>query len=241
MSSKSRIFVIDDDRDHAESIADVLDARGYEVEVAFSGEEAVARFREADFDVVLMDIKLPGINGVETFFEFKKIRPSAHVFMMTGYSVEQLIAQAVDNGALGVLKKPFGMPDLLSALENVKPRGLVLVADDDTNFAASIVPLLEGKGYRVEIAATGQEALDKLSRGQVDCLLLDVRMPLLSGLEVYLRMKQAGRIVPTILVTGHAADDEAGQLSAMTQGLLVKPFDPAVLLRTMSDLQLQPA
>lgn len=238
MNGKPRIFVVDDDHDHAESIADVLDGRGYEVEVAFTGEDAVARFREVDFDVVLMDIKLPGINGVETFFEFRKIRPSAHVFMMTGYSVEQLIAQAVDNGALGVLKKPFGMPDLLSTLEKVKPRGLVLVADDDPNFAASLVPLLETQGYRVEIATTGQEALDKLSEGRIDCLLLDVRMPLLSGLEVYLRMKQAGRLVPTILVTGHAADDEASRLSTMTQGLLVKPFDPAVLLRTMSDLQL---
>jgi DNA-binding response OmpR family regulator len=232
-----RVFVVDDDVDHAESIADVLEARGYAVEIAFSGEEAVARFRETDFDIVLMDIKLPGINGVETFFEFKKIRPEAHVFMMTGYSVEQLMAQAVENGALGVLKKPFGMTDLLSALEEVKPRGMVLVADDDPLFANSIIALLASHGYRAETAATGQEALDKLAQGGVDCLLLDVRMPILSGLEVYLRMKQAGKLVPTILVTGYAADDETSRLGTMTQGLLVKPFDPAVLLRAMSELQ----
>ena len=241
MSSGRKVFIVDDDSDHAESIADVLEARGYVVEIAFSGEEAVARFREADFDVVLMDIRLPGINGVETFFEFKKIRPSAHVFMMTGYSVEQLIAQAVDNGALGVLKKPFGMPDLLAAIEDVKPRGLVLVADDDPLFAASVIALLATQGYRVETAATGQEALEKLAKGGVDCLLLDVRMPILSGLEVYLRTKQAGWLVPTILVTGHAGDDEASRLRTMTQGLLVKPFDPAVLLRAISELQLQRA
>jgi two-component system, NtrC family, response regulator HydG len=236
-----RVFVVDDDNDHAESIADVLEGRGYDVELAFSGEEAVARFREADFDVVLMDIKLPGINGVEAFFEFKKIRPSAHVFMMTGYSVEQLIAQAVDNGALGVLKKPFEMGDLLAALEDVKPRGMVLVADDDPLFSSSVIALLETQGYRVETATTGQEALEKLAEGGVDCLLLDFRMPILSGLEVYLRMKQAGKLVPTILVTGHAGDDEASRLGTMTQGLLVKPFDPAVLLHAMAALRLQPA
>jgi two-component system, NtrC family, response regulator HydG len=231
-----RIFVVDDDRDHAESIADVLEAKGHEVELAFTGEEAVARFRAADFDVVLMDIKLPGINGVETFFEFRKIRPSAHVFMMTGYSVEQLIAQAVDNGALGILKKPFGMAELLAAFEDVKPRGMVLVADDDPLFANSIIGLLASQGYRVETAATGPEALEKLESNEIDCLLLDVRMPILSGLEVYLRMKQTGRAVPTILVTGHAGDDETGRLGRMTQGLLVKPFDPAALLRAMAEL-----
>ncbi|HZT87641.1 MAG TPA: response regulator [Stellaceae bacterium] len=237
-----RIFIVDDDTDHAESIADVLETRGYQVELAASGEEAVARFHEADFDVVLMDIKLPGMNGVETFFEFKKIRPSAHVFMMTGYSVEQLIAQAVENGALGVLKKPFEMPDLLATLDDVKPRGgMVLIADDDPLFSHSLIALLESKGYSVETAATGQEALDKLAAGGVDCLLLDVRMPILSGLEVYLRMKEANRLVPTILVTGYAGDDEANRLGSMTQGLLVKPFDPAVLLHAMAELRQPPA
>ncbi|MBV9860097.1 MAG: response regulator [Alphaproteobacteria bacterium] len=236
-----RVFIVDDDNDHAESIADVLEQRGYDVEIAYSGEEAVERFRDADFDIVLMDMKLPGMNGVETFFEFRKIRPEAHVFMMTGYSVEQLVAQAVENGALGVLRKPFGMADLLAAVRDVKPRGMVLVADDDPLFGSSIVNLLGPLGYRVEIAATGQEAVDKLSQGGVDCLLLDVRMPILSGLEVYLRMKEAGRQVPTILITGHAGDDEAGRLGEMTQGLLVKPFDPSVLVRAMSELKLDPA
>ena len=63
-----RIFIVDDDQDHAESLADILELRGYEVEVAFTGEDAIERFREADFDLVFMDVKLPGKNGVETFF-----------------------------------------------------------------------------------------------------------------------------------------------------------------------------
>jgi DNA-binding response OmpR family regulator len=240
VSASIRVFIVDDDRDHAESIAEILEMRGFDVEVAFTGEEAVARFREADFGIVLMDMKLPGMNGVETFFEFKKIRPAAHVLMMTGYSVEQLAAQAVDNGALGVLRKPFSIASLLAAVEAAKPRGMVLVADDDPLFSGSVAAVLEDHGYRVESAATGEQALDKLARGGVDCLLLDIRMPVLSGLEVYLRMKAAGRLVPTILVTGYAGDDEASRLRAMTQGLLVKPFDPELLLRTMARLQPQP-
>jgi two-component system, NtrC family, response regulator HydG len=231
-----RILVIDDDQAHAESIAELLSLHRYEVEVAFSGEDGVARFREADFDLTFMDVKLPGMNGVETFFAFKRIRPDAKVVMMTGFSVEQLVAQAVENGALGVLHKPFNVPDLLAAVERIKPRGMVLVADDDAEFTASISPVLSQGGYRVEIARTGQEAIDKALANAVDCLLLDLRMPVLSGLEVYLKLKELGRAVPTVLVTGYV-DEEAdaiARLRAVTGGLLRKPFDPAVLLQAVA-------
>jgi two-component system response regulator HydG len=232
-----RVFIVDDDRDHAESLADVLEMRGYEVELAYSGEEALARFGDADFDLVLMDVKLPGRNGVETFFEFRKLRPDARVLMMTGFSVEELVRQAVDNGALGVLYKPFGAAELLQVVEEVKPRGIVLVVDDDPSFVESIVPVLTGAGYRIHVAQTGPQALELTSSVTADCLLLDLRLPVISGLEVYLRLKEANRLVPTILVTGHASDDEAKRLCPMAQGLLVKPFDPALLLRAIAELQ----
>ena len=73
-------------------------------------------FRGEDFDFVLLDVKLPGINGVETFLEMRKIRPGAKVMMMTGYSVEQLVAQAIEGGALGVLHKPFAAMQVLELL-----------------------------------------------------------------------------------------------------------------------------
>jgi two-component system, NtrC family, response regulator HydG len=230
-----RVFIIDDDLDHAESIGDLLEQRGYEVEVAVSGEEGARRFREAEFDLVLMDMKLPGMNGVETFAEFKKIRPDAQVLMMTGYSVEQLLAQAVQNGALGVLRKPFAIADLLDVLDNIKPRGLVLVADDDPDFAASLEPVLRRHGYSVKVARTGQEALDQVATSGVNCLILDLKMPVLSGMEVYLRLKETGRAIPTILVTAFAQDegDVISSLRPVTEGLLIKPFDPAELLNAI--------
>jgi two-component system, NtrC family, response regulator HydG len=232
----TRVFVIDDDRDHAESIADVLMMHGYEVELAFSGEAALERYREADFDIAFMDVKLPGMNGVETFFEFKKIRPNARVMMMTGFSLEQLIAQAVDNGALGVLRKPFAIEDLLDVLERVKPRGMVLVADDDPDFAASIDSILSEHGYQVRVARTGQEALQMASADGVDCLVLDLNMPVLSGLEVYIKLKQTGQSIPTIFVTGFLGEKAAvlNQLRpAPSDGIFMKPFDPGELLRAI--------
>ena len=95
------VLIVDDDRDHAESLADVIEMRGHDVQLAYSGEEAIDYFRLTDFDFVLLDVKLPGINGVDTFLELKKIRPAAQVMMMTGYSVEQLVAQAIEGVLIG--------------------------------------------------------------------------------------------------------------------------------------------
>lgn len=234
-----RVFIIDDDRDHAESIADVLTMRGYETELAFSGEAGLARFRETDFDIVFMDVKLPGMNGVETFFEFRKIRPEVKVMLMTGFSLEQLIAQAVENGALGVLRKPFEIKDLLDVLNQVKPRGMVLVADDDPEFAASIEPILVQHGYRVKIVTSGREALEKAATDGVDCLILDLKMPVLSGLEVYVKLKEAGRSLPTIFVTGFPGERNialAQLQQPVDQDVLMKPFDPADLLDAVDAL-----
>ena len=230
-----RVLIVDDDQDHAESVADILELRGYAVELAASGEEGVARFRESDFHIVLMDVKLPGMNGIETFAEFRRIRPGARVLMMTGFSVEALVAEAVGNGALGVLRKPFAIAELLDALERVKPRGMVLVADDDPAFADSIEPVLRQSGYVVEIARNGQEALEKAAAPGLTCLILDLRLPLLSGLEVYLKLKEAGTPAPTVFVTGYADDGSEAlrEATGFGRGLLLKPFDPADLLRAV--------
>ncbi len=231
-----RVFIVDDDIDFAESLAEVIKKRGHHVEMAHSGEDAVERFRDADFDIAFMDVKLPGMNGVESFFEIRKLKPDAKVMMMTGYSVEHLLRQAVDNGALGVLHKPLDFDDVLAALDKVKPEGLVLIADDDPDFVGSLEDVLTDAGYSILVAHSGDEALRKGMENDLDVLILDLRMPVINGLDVFLELKKQGRKVPTIIVTGYA-DEEAAAIETLRQesasGCLVKPFDPLKLLEAI--------
>ena len=115
-----RIFIVDDDVDHAESIADILALHGHQVEMAHTGEDAVKRYAQGPFDVTLMDVKLPGMNGVEAFFELRRLHADAAVIMMTGFSLEQLLSQALLSGAGGVLHKPFEVNDLLRAIAKIE-------------------------------------------------------------------------------------------------------------------------
>jgi two-component system, NtrC family, response regulator HydG len=121
----------------------------------------------------------------------------------------------------------------------VKPEG-VLIADDDPDFVASIRELLEDYGYVVHVASDGSEALDYIRTHSIDVLILDLRMPMLCGLEVYVRLKEEGRCLPTIIVTAYARemDDDIQQLRAMhVTGVLTKPFDPAELLHQLAAIK----
>lgn len=227
------ILVVDDDRDFAESLAEVLGSRGCLACVVYSGEEAVERLADETFDVVLMDVRLPGKNGVESLLEMRKRLPGIKVIMMTGYSVPQLIEQAVENGAWDVMYKPLDVDQVLARLERLEPAG-ILVAEDDPDFAESVRDLLERQGYRTLLARNGRQAIEYLRRHEVAALILDLRLPVMSGLEVYRELRESGRAVPTILVTAFPRE-ESQAISRMADwsisGVLTKPFEPDDLLR----------
>jgi two-component system response regulator HydG len=234
-----RVFIVDDDRDLAESLSIALEGSGCEVEIAYSGEEAIRIFREKDFDIAFMDVKLPGKNGVESFLEIKKMKPGIKVVMMTGYSVEQLLEQALDNGAWGILHKPIDMNKLLEMLRDAGEQG-ILVVDDDPDFVESTRDFLSNCGYRVFVAENGEEAIRRVRSNSIDVLILDLRMPILDGLETCLQLKKEGLSVPTIIVTAFAEEEKSSidVLCLMPVcGLLRKPFDPNDLIEAVNRLR----
>jgi two-component system, NtrC family, response regulator HydG len=137
--SKLHVLVVDDDRDFAESLADVLRSDGHWVDTAYSGEEAILRFPLWHYDLTFMDVRLPGRNGVESLLELRKLRPDAQVYMMTGFSMEHLLERALAVGARGVLQKPLDLDRVLQLLKEMQSCQ-ILIADDDPDFVAGIDP-----------------------------------------------------------------------------------------------------
>ncbi len=233
------ILVVDDDRDLAESLAGMLEVDGHRATLAFTGEDGIARFRRERFDLTLMDVKLPGISGVEALDEIRQMSPGAQIIMMTAYRVGQLLGEAVDNGAVTVLQKPFTVDMVSAALRQAAPEGIVLLIDDDPDFATELRESLGESGIRLSIAATGEEAFDRVSRNGFDALILDLRLPVMSGLEVYLELKRRGRVMPTIIVTGYGqelAQDIEALRSMSVMGCLFKPFKMTELLRMVRNI-----
>ncbi len=117
--SKAIILVVDDNVALADTIGCVLEAKGYHITVAHDGLAAVALAKKTHFDIALMDIKMPGMNGVEAYKEIKKVSPGTQAIMMTGYSVPDLIEEAMREGVYEVMSKPFDPDRLLALIEGI--------------------------------------------------------------------------------------------------------------------------
>jgi len=122
MSSKTNILVVDDEEGMRETLGDVLEDKGYNVVLVEDGYKAIQRIKQTPFSIIFMDVKMPGIDGVETFEEIKKVNPEVAVVMMTGYSVEDMIKKSLNKGAYTVIYKPFDPAKLIKIVEEIRER-----------------------------------------------------------------------------------------------------------------------
>jgi two-component system, NtrC family, response regulator HydG len=233
------ILVVDDDKDNAASLGELFEYEGHRVHVVHSGKEAIDAYINSTFDIAFMDVMMPEKNGVESFFEIRKLRPTARVFMMTGYSVEELLQQAVRGGAMGVLEKPFEASEVLRITQSVGPGGLVVAApvNDHKDIGMAIHSTLNDAGFSSLLVRDVGELSQPIGAEQV--LVLDAHLPLIDAVSSYKDAQDAGHRAPTIVVprTDKRLSDGTPTLRDVgITGILNKPFDPLDLLTRLQQL-----
>jgi len=109
------VLVVDDEPGMRETLTDILEGAGYAVVVASDGDSAMAAFRAQPVDVVVMDVRMPGRDGVSVLQEMNG--PPPNVIMMTAYAMEERLRDAMDSRAYAMVHKPFQARYLLSLVE----------------------------------------------------------------------------------------------------------------------------
>lgn len=135
MDSRPKVMVVDDNPGMRQTLEGIIEAEGFKVVAALDGYQAIRLARDAHYPLIFMDMVMPGINGVDTYREIKKIRPGSVVQMMTGFSVATLEADALEEGAYGVIYKPFDMAQIIEIARTVLNPAVVLV-DESRNSGA---------------------------------------------------------------------------------------------------------
>jgi two-component system response regulator HydG len=148
MSHELTILVVDDNADLLETFAMIFKRRGFLVETAANGLSAVNKYKERRFDVALMDIVMPGMNGVEASRRIKDMDPGATIILMTGYSDEALLKTARDESACYIVQKPVNIDRLIGLILEAASDQQILVINDEPDICEPLETSLMDRKLR---------------------------------------------------------------------------------------------
>jgi DNA-binding NtrC family response regulator len=236
-----KILVVDDDHRIVKTTCDILKIKGYEPIAAYSGEEGVEKVKSDPPDCVLMDIKMPGITGVEALKRMKEIVPALPVVLVSAYATDDLMEEAKRAGAYAILSKPLNFPMILSFLALLRKEESILVVDDDPMFCQALKDLLTLRGFQVETESEAQGVMEHLENNyELAVVLLDLKLGTLNGVDVLkdIRAKYPGK--PVLMMTGHRQEmrdsiEQARKVGAYT--CLYKPFETDELFRLLEEIR----
>lgn len=119
------VLIVDDEADYVETLVKRLKDRGLDVEGVTNGKDALLAVERRDFDIVLLDVKMPGMDGIETLRHLKKRKPSTEVIMLTGHGSVESGIQGLQLGAYNYVMKPVPLDELLKQMQQAYERKLI--------------------------------------------------------------------------------------------------------------------
>ncbi|HXD22176.1 MAG TPA: response regulator, partial [Gemmatimonadaceae bacterium] len=246
------LLVIDDDPHYARVLLGLARDKGFKGIVANRGASGISLAKQYLPTAITLDVFLPDMLGW-TVLNNLKLDPATRHIPVQMLSVEEERQHGLAHGAFSYLVKPATTEDLEYAFDRIKSyvqphKKRLLVVEDNEIERQSIVELLNHDDIDVLAVGTGREALDRLVDAQIDCCVVDLRLPDMTGLEMLERLQQDAtlRDIPVVVFTGkELSDDEESRLKVVAKSVVLKDvqsperlFDETALFlhRVVSDL-----
>jgi len=232
------VLIVDDEADACANLRDILTDLGYRADTARNGQEAIEFVGRSAYDITLLDLKMPGMDGLTAYRKIKRLCPETVAIVVSAFSGSDLAETAIQEGASRVIAKPVDVPQLLDAIDSSLAQPLVLVVDDDPDFCENLWQLLKERAYRPALARSIEEARRQLAGKSFDVVLIDLKLSATgSGEEVFRLVQETNPTARRIIMTGFP--DE--MLSAIRQlvdegadAIIYKPLDFDALLGVLN-------
>jgi CheY-like chemotaxis protein len=237
MKQQANILVVDDNKDLLNTFALILKRKGYVVDTAEDGAQALEKFNAHHYDVILMDAIMPKMNGFEALHKIRESDPNAKIILMTAYCEESQIQKVLDEGAYGALYKPVNIAKLMEMIGAVTRDPSVLVVDDDDDFRYSMARMLELQNYKVLTAINGEDAVKIAKQRVINMAFVDIKMKVMDGLATSIKLKEINPDIAIVMMTGYRDEVKHIIEEARDRGVskcLYKPFKIADLNELVS-------
>ena len=231
LSASTRVLIVDDDKGMVSTLSDILSACGYQVSVAGSGHEAIHQAHSSTPHAVLMDIRMPGLNGVDTFREIKRLAPDSYVIFMTAYATSELVEEAHREGAVEVLPKPIDMELTLDLLSEIISRIPLLVLDQETSIEIETDEELVSAKLDVVRAANMEQAVLLFEKEPWRVMVLELE----TARTVAQELRILHELNPNVLVLaiGDLPKPQLAKQRSMISAYLPKDFETSDLVDTI--------
>jgi DNA-binding NtrC family response regulator len=231
-----KVMVVEDDDVTLRQLAKAIRKEGYEVITASNGAIALEIYREKRPEIVVTDISMPEMSGLELLTEVKRINSHAQVILATGLGEVDSAVSALHKGAIDYLKKPIDLDMLTLALGRAREKALeytkieeypnILLVEDDESTRNRLARVISKDDYVVYVAGDGEEALQVFQESKIDIVLTDLRMPKKNGIDTLKEMRDITMDFESIILTGYG--DESSVIEALRLGansFIKKPID----------------
>ncbi len=226
-SGDTVILVIEDDPVFARILADMVRRKGYRVLVAADGESGLQLAHHHTPTGILLDVMLPGMDGWTVIERLKENPATRHVPVHFISAVDEA-SRGRDLGAVGFLTKPVSREAIGAAFERLlhfaegHMRHLLIV-DDDADSRAALRTLLRREDVTIDEAGSAEQALEQVNDTHYDCIVLDLGLPGMSGIEFLEQLSASGKVPPVVIYSGRELSrEESLKLRQYTDSIVIK-------------------
>jgi CheY-like chemotaxis protein/CHASE3 domain sensor protein len=221
------VLIVEDDPIFARILADMVHRKGYRVLAAAEGESALQLAQRYKPAGILLDVMLPGMDGWTVIERLKADNVTRHIPVHFISAVDEA-HRGREMGAVGFLTKPVSREAINGAFERLLhfaeggTRHLLIV-DDDEDSRAAVRTLLNDDGVTIDEAASAEQALERIAHADYDCVVLDLGLPGMSGMELLEQLSNRGQIPPVVIYSGRDLSREENlKLRRYTDSIVVK-------------------
>ena len=209
MSRAPRILVVDDEVDNCDNISDIFTNVGYDVDVAYDGRAAIGLITVNAYDVAVLDLRMPGMDGLELYRHIKQVSSGTVGIVVTAHPNNDIAIAALKEGVWDLIPKPIEMPRLLTLLAEAVRSPLILVVDDDSNDCEKLWSIFRHLRYRVYTAHSHYKAEEILCRHQFQVVLTNLKLENESGWSMRNLIRWSNQDLQIITLTDDLNEIEA--------------------------------
>lgn len=233
------VLVVDDNRELADNIAEILEIEGYATDVCYDPADAIEGARQSPYDIAILDVRLPGMDGVTLFKVLSDMHPTATYVLMTAFTTDERIADALAAGVRAVLPKPVPVAELFDLLPPPEAGAdEILLVEDDEELASGLSEALSDRGYQPRTCHSLATAREAMAAHHPAGAVVDVRLP--DGEGTVLARELCSAHVPVVLITGYDPTEAVASVRETCAGncrVLTKPFSPPALMEALKGLR----